>query len=100
MFKRTRYQFGWLRKKPRKRGPAVWVWSFRSKLSDGRRKVNSVIVGTVLKYPSRAEAWKATEGMRLSINGPHPDEEVMFGAVIERYVREAIPKRRTTQSRY
>ena len=26
MFKRTQYQFGWLRKKSRKRGPDVWVW--------------------------------------------------------------------------
>jgi hypothetical protein len=70
MFKRARYQFGWLRKKHRRRGPDVWVWTYRSKASSGGRKENSVIVGTVLKYPAKAEAWKATEGMRLSINEP------------------------------
>jgi len=59
-----------------------------------------VIVGTVLEYPLKAEAWKATEGLRLSINDPNPAEEVTFGAVIDRYLREAIPKRRVTQSRY
>ncbi len=100
MFKRARYQFGWLRKKHRRRGPDVWVWTYRSKASSGGRKETSVIVGTVLKYPSKAEAWKATEGMRLSINEPQLAEEVMFGAVMDRYIREAIPARRVTQSRY
>src|SRR2546422_1447816 len=100
MFKRTRYQFGWLRKKPRRRGPDVWVWTYRSRTPSGGRKENSVIVGTVLEYPLKAEAWKATEGLRLSINDPSPAKEVTFGAVIDRYIREAIPKRRVTQSRY
>jgi len=26
MFQRARYQFGYLRRKPRKRKPNVWVW--------------------------------------------------------------------------
>jgi integrase len=100
MFERTRYQFGWLRRKPRRRGPDVWVWTCRSRTPSGGRKEKSVIVGTVLKYPSKAEAWKATEGLRLSINDSNPAEEITFGAVIDRYIREAIPKRRVTQSRY
>ncbi len=100
MFKRTRYQFGWIRRKPRKRGPEVWVWTFRSKSPNGGRKENSVIVGTVLKYPSKSEAWKATESLRLSMNSPHLDEEIIFGAIIDRYIREAIPRRKVTQSRY
>ena len=70
MFKRARYQFGWLRKKHRKRGPDVWVWTYRSKTSGGGRKENSVIVGTVLKYPSRAEAWKATEECAFRSTSP------------------------------
>jgi integrase len=100
MFKRTRYQFGWLRRKSRKRGPDVWVWVYRSTTPVGKRKENSVIVGSVQQYPSEADAWKAAEGLRLSINNPSPAEEITFGAVIDRYIREAIPKRRVTQSRY
>ena len=100
MFKRTRYQFGWLRRKSRKRGPDVWVWVYRSTTSVGKRKEISVIVGSVQQYPSEADAWKAAEGLRLSINNPSPAEEITFGAVIDRYIREAIPKRRVTQSRY
>jgi len=40
MFKRTRYQFGWLRKKSRKRGPDVWVWglsvNYTSREAEGK----------------------------------------------------------------
>ena len=94
MFKRTRYQFGWLRRKPRRRGPDVWVWVYGSTTLVGKRKENSVIVGSVRQYSSEADAWKAAEGLRLSINNPSPAEEITFGAVIDRYIREAIPKRR------
>ena len=94
MFKRTRYQFGWLRKKSRKRGPDVWVWVYGSTTLVGKRKENSVIVGSVRQYSSEADAWKAAEGLRLSINNPSPAEEITFGAVIDCYIREAIPKRR------
>ena len=59
-----------------------------------------MIVGSMLQYPLEADAWKAAEGLRLSINNPSPAEEITFGAVIDRYIREAIPKRRVTQSRY
>src|SRR4029077_14859703 len=63
MFKRIRYQFGWLRRKSRKRGPDVWVWVYRSTTPAGKRKENSVIVGSVQQYPSEADAWKAAEGL-------------------------------------
>jgi integrase len=76
------------------------VWNYRSTTPVGKRKENSVIVGSVQQYPSEADAWKAAEGLRLSINNPRPAEEITFGAVIDRYIREAIPKRRVTQSRY
>ena len=100
MFKRTRCQFGWLRRKTRRRGPDVWVWTYRSTLSSGGHKENSVIVGTVVQYPSKTEAWRAAEGLRLAVNDPRTAEEITFGAVMDRYVREAIPKRRTTHIRY
>jgi hypothetical protein len=68
MFQRIRYQFGWLRRKPRRRGPDVWVWVHRSKGPTGKAKENAVIVGNVAQYPTEAEAWRATEGLRLATN--------------------------------
>jgi len=67
MFQRKRYQFGWLRRKSRRRGPDVWVWVHRSKGLTGKSKENAVIVGNLAEYPTEAEAWRATEGLRLAI---------------------------------
>ena len=47
MFKRTRYQFGNLDVKRRKRGPDVWVYRYRTANAGGGRKQASVVVGTV-----------------------------------------------------
>ena len=99
MFKRTRYQFGWLRRKPRKRGPDVWVWVYRSRTPNGKRKENSVILGSVHSIPQKPKPGRPLKDFVSSID-PNPAEEVIFGAVMDRYIREAIPKRRVTQSRY
>ena len=100
MFQRKRYQFGWLRRKPRRRGPDVWVWVHRSKGLAGKSKENGVIVGNVAQYPTEAEAWRATEGLRLAINTTHRTEGVTFNAVIDRYLQEKLPKRHSSASKY
>jgi hypothetical protein len=86
MFERKRYQFGYVRQKSRKTGPHVWVWEYRD-----RSGSHSVILGTVEEM-SEVEAWKATESRRLIINDPQPANQTSFGAVIDRYVREALPE--------
>jgi integrase len=100
MFQRTRYQFGWLRRKPRRRGPDVWVWVHRSKGSTGKPKENAVIIGNVDQYPTEAEAWRATEGLRLAINTAQNTEAVSLNAVIDRYLREKLPRRHSSASKY
>jgi integrase len=100
MFKRTRYQFGYLRRKRRKRGPDVWVWEYSSKGPDGRRKRDSVIVGSVAQFRTEADAWRVAEGFRLQANAFKPAQEVTFGALVDRYVREKLPKRYATASKY
>ncbi len=100
MFQRTRYQFGWLRRKPRRRGPDVWVWVHRSKGPTGKSKENAVIVGNVAQYPTEAEAWRAAEGLRLAVNSAQRIEAVTFSAVIDRYLREKLPKRHSSASKY
>ena len=92
MFQRIRYQFGWLRRKPRRRGPDVWVWVHRSKGATGKSKENAVIVGNVAQYPTEAEAWRATEGLRLAVNTARSTDAITFNAVINRYLRERLPK--------
>lgn len=68
--------------------------------SDGRRKRATVIVGTVEQYPTEAQAWRAAESLRLAVNFAAPDENSLFGALVDRYVREKLPKRHSTASKY
>jgi integrase len=100
MFKRARYQFGYLRRKPRKRKPDVWVWERNATGPDGRRKRETVIVGTVDQYPTEAQAWRAVESYRVAVSSKKQNEDVLFGALVDRYVREKLPKRHSTASKY
>jgi hypothetical protein len=58
-----------------------------------------VILGTVEEM-SEVKAWKATESRRITINDPQSADQTSVGAVIDRYVREALAERQVTRSRY
>jgi len=100
MFTRSRYQFGWLELRKRKRRPSVWLWRYRSTDSGGNREKDAIVIGDVEQYPTKALAWKAAEGLRLSVNRENPGTQVTFGALIDRYMREQIPQRHVTASKY
>ncbi len=100
MFTRSRYQFGWLELRKRKRRPSVWLWRYRSTDSGGNRDKDAIVIGDVEQYPTKALAWKAAEGLRLSVNRENPGTQVTFGALIDRYMREQIPQRHVTASKY
>lgn len=102
MFRRKRYQFGWLELRKRKNGPSVWLWRYRSgSPKDGHDlDKEAMIVGDVKQYPRKADAWKAAEALRLGINRPKPAEQITFGGVVGRYILEQLPERRSTSSRY
>lgn len=100
MFTRSRYQFGWLELRKRKRRPSVWLWRYRSTDSGGNRDKDAVIIGDVEQYPTKALAWKAAEGLRLSVNSENPGTQVTFGALIDRYLREQVRQRHVTASKY
>jgi integrase len=102
MFRRKRYQFGWLELRRRRNGPSVWLWRYRSSgPKDGRDlDKEAMIVGDIKQYPRKADAWKAAEALRLSINQPKPADQITFGAVVGRYLQEQLPDRGSTASRY
>jgi integrase len=100
-YKRQRVQFGWLDLKKRRNGPEVWVLRYRETLTDGSKRVPSVIVGSILKYPTESRARTASMSLLLSINqGKTEGVPVPFGAVIERYLAQELPERNSTASRY
>jgi integrase len=102
MFKRTSYQFGNLDIKPRKNGLHVWVYRYRTAMAGGRRKQVSLIIGTVEQYPTKAQAWKASESLRLSANPDNPQAtQVTFRALAEKYRTDELPElRHSTQLAY
>jgi integrase len=100
MFKRARHQFGWLERKKRKRGPEVWVWRYHEGAHGRHSSKRAVFVGDVKHYPTKADAWQAAESLRLAVANPPGADVVTFGALINRFLREALPERKGTADRY
>jgi integrase len=85
-----KYQYGDLQVRNRKKGPAVWQFRF---IENGRRK--SVLVGTVEKLPTQADAERAVEGLRSQVNAQNPQSKfhsVTVGGLIDRFMKEYAPK--------
>jgi len=101
MFKRTRYQFGCVERKTRRKGPDVWALRYREQLPGGTAVHKSTIVGTVEQYPTESYARRAAQTLLLSINAENPNAGVVtFGAVIDRYLVEELPNRHSTARGY
>lgn len=94
--RRARYQFGSIELKKRSKGPDVWVYRYRE---NGVHRSRSI--GTVLEYPKKAQALRAAEVLRLDAN---PDNAaahgVSFGALLDRYITEEMPRRFSTSDSY
>jgi len=96
----ARYQYGNLTLRKRKKGPDVWQFRW---MENG--KLKSVLIGTVEKLPTQADAERAVEYFRIRINlqnSQHQFHSFTVGALIDRFVQEELPKGRRfqTQSEY
>jgi integrase len=99
---RTRYQFGSLRRKERKKGPDAWEFRYYETVNGTRKRVQETI-GTVERYPTEAAARKAVEGLLLKLNADSPQGQFVvpsFGALIDRYLMEELPERYSTRKSY
>jgi len=84
----ARYQHGNLTVRKRKKGPNVWPFRW---MENGRLK--SVLIGTVEKLPTQADAERAVEHLRIKINTQNPQQQfhtVTVGALIDRYKSEEM----------
>jgi hypothetical protein len=87
----ARYQYGNLTIRERKKGPDVWQFRW---MENGKPK--SALIGTVDKYPKQADAERAAEHLRITINAENPQQSlhsVTVGALIDRFMEEYAPKR-------
>jgi integrase len=86
---RARYQYGNLMLRKRKKGPDVWQFRW----TENGKQV-SVLVGTVEKYPTRADAERAVEHLRIKINSQNSQAEfhtATVGGLIDRFMEEEMP---------
>jgi integrase len=101
MFKRTRYQFGCVERKPRRKGPDVWALRYREQLPGSTTIHKSTVVGTVEQYPTESHARRAAQTLLLRINAENANAGVAtFGAVIDHYLAEELPDRHSTARGY
>jgi hypothetical protein len=96
----ARYQYGNLTLRKRKKGPKVWQFRW---LEKGKPK--SVLVGTVERLPTMADAERAIEHLRIKINAEVPQARfhpVSIGALINRYTQDemSVTVREDTASAY
>jgi integrase len=94
---RTRYQYGELKKRKRKNGPDVW--QFRYYKEDGKKK--AMLIGTVERLPTKSDALKAIEHLRMQINAHLPQarlHRVTVGGLIDRFASEELPNARRFQT--
>jgi hypothetical protein len=67
MFKRAaRYQNGSLTIQKGK-GTPKWIFRWRESTPDGKKAHRSRLIGTKTEYPTKRDAMKAVEGLRLDI---------------------------------
>jgi integrase len=98
--RRSRYQAGWIERRKRKSGPAVWVFRYWETTANGQHEKRSAILGDVKQFPRKDDAKRAAESFRISINAPRPGAPVTLGAVADRYLREQLPARASTAYAY
>jgi integrase len=104
VFTRTRYQYGSLTTKERKKGKEVWEFRFYDLDSRGVRQRRTVKIGTREDYPTESAARKAPVVqailLRLNADQPAAPGAVAFGAVLARYEQEEMPERHSTRTSY
>ncbi len=105
MFTRTRYQYGSLEIKERKKGKEVWEFRYYETDAAGQRQRRAATVGSLEDYPTESAVRKspAVQAILLRLNAEQPAAmlgSVDFGAVIARYEQEEMPERYSTKAAY
>ena len=98
--KRRRYQYGSLTKKSNRLSEDVWQFRFYETTLEGRRYRRSTTIGTVAQYPTKTDALRIVEPLRLRLNLHHRfGRPISIGALIDHYVERELPERRHSTQR-
>jgi integrase len=98
---RTRYQHGNLQLDNRSNGADVWVCRWREYLPNGKKQRRGEMIGTIEQYPTKADAQRASEHLRLTANSDNPGAlDLAFGALLDCYTKEEMSERHPTNMAY
>src|SRR5713101_359558 len=98
--KRRRYQYGSLTKKNNRLSEDVWQFRFYETTHEGRRYRRSRTIGTVAQDPTKTDALRIIEPLRLRLNLHHRfGRPISIGALIDHYVERELPERRHSTQR-
>jgi integrase len=89
MITRASYQHGSIKREKRKRGPAVWTLRWRETKPDGSTTRRKEIIGTVVQFKTKADAWKACDHLRSTIN-PNTGTPRTIGELVKHYQRKEM----------
>jgi len=93
--KRRRYQYGSLTKKNNRFSEDVWQFRFYETTQEGRRYRRSTTIGTIAQYPTKTDALRIIEPLRLRLNLHHRfGRPISIGALIDHYIERELPERR------
>jgi len=97
--KRTQQDVGTIVRKKRTRGPDVWVWRFYETDEMGiTRKRSVMLAGDVEAWPTEDHAWQGSRELRYQRMEQSSSQS--FGALVRRYMHEAMPERYSTKKSY
>lgn len=83
------YQHGSLRICKRVRGPSVWEFRYWKREPDGRRRMKTLVAGSLDEYPTEAAIREKLHGLLLEINTNVPHRErPRMSMLLDRFVRE------------
>jgi integrase len=94
MFRRARHQKGSLQRVKRKSGQSVWIFRWYEIQLDGTKKYRKVVVGTVEEFKTEADAQKAVDALRLTINEQTPRQklrEISLETLVQHYRQHEMP---------
>ena len=95
MSTRARYQFGCLTRRKRIRTEDIWQFRFYETTAGGRRCRRSRMIGTLVQYPTRADALRIVERFRLRLNLKHRfARPITLDALVDHYVEQELPRLR------
>lgn len=86
----ARYQYGNLTLRKRAQGPDVWQFRW---MENGKPK--SVLIGTIKRHPTRANAERALEHLRIKISNQNSQSQfhaVTVGGLIDRFAQQEFTK--------